>query len=441
MVFGRDQDAAQKKKSKRGARVNTKGRSKKQRRNARSDRSRSPSMGSNLSKEASTDDDDDAAGTSTTIEAPSIKRVNEELEQEGLKALTEKEVRAAIKVTYLVEFRRPPKEVWSDRDGGIVGTIHRRLGIDRRTIVTQLERIENGEGIERKPGSGRPYKLDKDNKGLRCAAIAMNAGMGPGMATDLCNAVNREDNPSMSDDEFKKKVQVVTNTLLSNLKFHTDVIVEAVQRDKTGGYDKDSFWAWLRKRFSSQTLFQIELGIKVDNGKMTYGDCIRLHKVPPVFLDALAQWDESNTKTKMSGGSSSTLNKVQYRIAINKNGALDKNGAMPEKKVQKIAKKTSSAAGMYGVAVPIIDGEKRPQFLPTKNYCHKTVCNPEVWDFEVQKKINQFKGIKSKTSPWYPYKDAANPWEARYGNEINPDTGRKMWEDEIRKAPQLNKLV
>jgi hypothetical protein len=264
------------------------------------------------------------------------------------------------------------------------------------------------------------------------------------MATELCNFVNREANPDMSDEEFKSKLQVVPNTLLNNLRAYTDVLVEAVQRDKTGTYDESSFWAWIRKHFASQILFMIELGKKVDNGEMTYADCIRDHNVPPLFVDALAQWDESNTTSKMSGGSSSTLNKMQYRIALNAKGelvSLESNGAMPEKRVQKVAKKESSAAGMYGVAVPILDGVKKPQFLETKNYTKKTVCSPSVWKEKFEKKLTLFKGIKSRTSPWYEFRDAENPWEARYGNEINPDTGRKNWEDEIRKAPGLCNLV
>lgn len=416
--------------------------SKKARREARNDKRRSPpTMGSNVSK-----DTRKSSGTDDLEpqRPPRMKEVNEELEEEGLKPLTELDMRAAVKVAYLVEFKRPAKELWNDRDDGIVGILHRRLGMDTRTIATILERIESGEGIERRQGSGRPLKLKKDNKGLRCAAIALNAGLGPGMATELCNFINREANPDMPDDEFKSKLQVVPNTLLNNLKAYTDVLAEAVQRDKTGTYDENSFWAWMRKHFASQVLFMIELGKKVDNGEMTYADCIKDHNVPPLFVDALAQWDESNTTSKMSGGSSSTMNKMQYRVSLNEKGelvGLGSNGAMPEKRVQKVPKKESSAAGMYGVAVPIIGGVKKPQFLETLNYTTVTVCAPKIWDPAFQKKINQFKGIKSRTSPWYEFRNAENPWEARYGNEINPETGRKMWEDEIRKAPGLCKLM
>ena len=125
--------------------------SKKARREARNDKRRSPpTMGSNVSK-----DTRKSSGTDDLEpqRPPRMKEVNEELEEEGLKPLTELDMRAAVKVAYLVEFKRPAKELWNDRDDGIVGILHRRLGMDTRTIATILERIESGEGIERRQGS------------------------------------------------------------------------------------------------------------------------------------------------------------------------------------------------------------------------------------------------------------------------------------------------
>ena len=114
---------------------------------------------------------------------------------------------------------------------------------------------------------------------------------------------------------------------------------------------------------------------------------------------------------------------------------------MPAKRVQKVAKKESSAAGMYGVACPIIYGKKCPCFLTTKNYTYMTVVSRKEWKVEFKKKIKEKSGIKSKNSEWYPYREAENAWEARYGTEINLETGRMKWEDEIRKAPGLRKKM
>ena len=210
MVFGKDQ---KKKKTKKGV-TNNSQRSKKQRREARNDpRRAAQTMGSNASKDASAGAVDDASLLKNSNDGEHavprrMRDVNEELEEEGLEKLTEIEIRAAIKVAYLVEFRRPPEEEWSDKDGGIVGVLRYRLGVDPRTVKSVLTNIENGGSIERKKGSGRKLKLEKDNAGLRCAAIAMNGGMGPGPATDLCNLINREDNMHMSEEEFKKKHDV-----------------------------------------------------------------------------------------------------------------------------------------------------------------------------------------------------------------------------------------
>lgn len=64
-----------------------------------------------------------------------------------------------------------------------------------------------------------------------------------------------------------------------------------------------------------------------------------------------------------------------------------------------------------------------------------------MWKRIYDKKIKEKSGIQSKKSEWYPYRHAANAWEARYGTEINIETGRMKWEDEIRKAPGLQKKM
>ena len=139
-------------------------------------------------------------------------------ERTGCRPPNEEEKRTTVMSLWFYEFDCPDESEWYGKDG-IVTVLSKRLQMDRRTVSGVLKTLmkpKAGEdttqkATKRKSGSGRKFKLDKENEGLIFGALALNMGASPGMATCICNSINRDANGNMSEAEFASKYRICRN--------------------------------------------------------------------------------------------------------------------------------------------------------------------------------------------------------------------------------------
>jgi len=121
--------------------------------------------------------------------------------------------------------------------------------------------------------------------------MALNFGVPPAMAANLCNQTNRKEFKG-TEEQFKKEMYACKNTIINTIKAYTDVDYRAIPRRKTGSKQKESAWAIARSAFCKQLLYQLDLGRKVDNGEIQLKDC----DLPPLWKDGILSVDEHHSK-------------------------------------------------------------------------------------------------------------------------------------------------
>lgn len=197
--------------------------------------------------------------------------------------------------------------------------------MDPRSVKAVFQKCLDGDAnptLQAK-GAGRPRKLKLDNPGLVAAALALNIGANPVMATAICNAVNGREGYE----------PICRNTLISTLKEYTNVDISATGRNKTGSHDEKGAWAIARKVFAQQVLDQIKLGLELDKGDKTLKDC----EFTPLHWDGILWADENHVKQVIGGnGHKSSFSSRQYRISVcpvtGKLLPTHKGGKLPLKK-------------------------------------------------------------------------------------------------------------
>jgi hypothetical protein len=93
-----------------------------------------------------------------------------------------------------------------------------------------------------------------------------------------------------------------------------------------------------------------------------------------------------------------------------------------------VAKYPEEARACYGVAVPIVNGHEKPQFMESWDYTGKLMVSFKVWKQEL--KVEQTYRRTMKQRGWKDY-NGENPYFERYG------PGR--WQQEIRNSPRMRK--
>ena len=163
-----------------------------------------------------------------------------EAEAAGFQVCSQEQLRTYCVVAYRRRFEEPDEVEWA----GHCAQLSKETGMNKQTIREVFRKCRDGvkEPEKQKEGAGRPRKLPSDNPGLVAAAIALNSGQSPNMATELCN----RENESMG-------VRVCRNTLMATLEAATDVQCVATLRAKTGKKDTNSPWAKARLAFSQAT--------------------------------------------------------------------------------------------------------------------------------------------------------------------------------------------
>lgn len=162
---------------------------------------------------ATIDMDPPAATAATEALPPDTKRgewtVKERLDA-GLLVVDRQQVRAKIVVDYVLRYDEPDEADWPL----CAAQLARETGLHPTAIVAVFKKCRDGD-LAVRPNKKTGPVLEADNPGLIAAAIALNSGMTPAMATIICNQRNRASN-----------IVVTCHTLLATMACHTDVIVE-----------------------------------------------------------------------------------------------------------------------------------------------------------------------------------------------------------------------
>ena len=325
-----------------------------------------------------------------------------EREANGLIAITEEHIRTYVTVAYVVRFHEPLEEEWSE----IATLLCNELECDKRTVMKVFERLsEKGEasqGIKASPKSGRPKKLDDDNRGLAAAAMALNSNLSLSVATEICNRTNEKAGvPTVS-----------SSTVIRNLRDYTLVRKQRVLNRKTGSRDESSLWAKARVARVRMTAEMFKLGEDFDNGKITMIDCCAID-IPPAWLDGMVFIDQSHMRAVPAGGNghAGSMSRHQWRVAVNaETGLLDRNGVLPPRLSQIKPKFDSHSQGCYAVCLPEPGG---PVWLPTFDYTGKKMVSAkdaDARDYLADKAARKKKGLWSKF-------DGANPYFDKYSTE------------------------
>jgi hypothetical protein len=334
----------------------------------------------------------------------------------GIRVCNQTQVRTYIVVAFTLRFHEPDESDWS----GMITSLSEETGMNKGSIKKVFQKCRSGDPNPelQAEGAGRHRKLQKDNPGLIAAALALNIGAPPKLATQICNDINKASG-----------IKVCRNTLIDTLKYFTNVDISATARRKTGSKDKASCWAIARKVFSQQIIDHIQLGEEVDEGSKTAEEC----ELPPLYWDGILWADENHVKQVIGGsGHQSSFSGLQYRISVNpKTGDLQtvKNGGkMPLKKLRTIPKYPQEARACYAVAAPVIAGKRRAQMGMPWSYTGRKLLSYKAWKTAVKKEMAYRRNMKKKG--WAPYK-TENPYLERYGD---------AWEEHLELSPALKKF-
>ena len=152
-----------------------------------------------------------------------VKMTMKEREESGLVVLSQEEMCIYIKVAYAIRYDEPMASEW----GPVAGELMRETCMRRDTILEIFSKCHSGvpHPEQQKQGCGRPVKLGPENKGLIAAAVAINIGVSPAHATEICNMHNAMESPSIT---------VCRNTLMSTIQQYTNVDISAVEHRKPG---------------------------------------------------------------------------------------------------------------------------------------------------------------------------------------------------------------
>jgi hypothetical protein len=336
-------------------------------------------------------------------EQPGEKQLRtKEKQNHGFLTCTEEAVRMYCFVAFVQRYNMPDESEW----GSISKILAKEVSVCVRTVTAVFERERSGhkESWKQAQGKGRHRKLQADNNGLLAGALALNTGVSPEMATTICNETNN-DNP-----------KVCRKTFLETLSDYTDLDSKATPRRKTGSKDVTSAWAVARKVIAEQMTEQFRLGDEVDKGNLKSADCLFV----PLHDDAILFADENHVQQTIGGsGHTSTFSSRQYFVAMDpSNGRLKRKkegGKVPARRYRVVPKYPKESRGCYGVAAPFIDGKRRGVFIKPFDYTLKELVSYKVWKQSVANEIKKRKKTKGKSSPWYKFKDADNPYLARYG--------------------------
>jgi hypothetical protein len=378
---------------------------------------------------------------------PNTRKTAEEVIAEGGIPILEEWVRVYCVMCYLKRYNEPDEGEW----GTIANAINKEVGCSVNTVKRVFRCIRDRDvdsALMRKAGSGAKRKLPRDNPGLIVAAIAINIGVPPELATMICNAKNFA--LDLKDDNGDP-LTVCRNTLMDTLREYTDVKQAKIQRRKTGSKDPNSKWAKTRVLFCAQLKRAFELGFLLDEGKITWEEC----EITPLWIESIVQIDECHQTCTIAGSGHSGQAQTQYRIALDEETMelkkLEHGGAMPPIRERVVPKYASECRGIYGVAMPKDKdtGKRNPQMMLTQDYTEKKMLSVKAANKKLEELAPKYKGTWDSTKGkwkgfnggkdkgWLPYAQTKNPFKARYGSKLV--RGVPRWQVELKKTPSWNK--
>lgn len=336
--------------------------------------------------------------------------------------IAEEQFRACFLTCCQERFNEPLEEDWPD----LVREIQKEVGGHRDTMrrVWKEARDGNTECALRNEGGGHPRKLEPNNEGLSAAALALNTGVSPALASQTCNTVNA---PHGVDAAIARK------TSIDALEACTDIQMCEIQRRKTGSKDKNSGWAKTRKRFCEQLRDMLDCGQHIDQGVMTFEECHH-SQITPWWVDGCLWVDQKHDNCVIGGsGHSGTSGNVQWRMAIDpQTGSLlpvSKGGKVPQKRERVQPKCDAQSKATFGAACPIDnDGVEEPQMMRPWNCTGKKLVSVKGADAickRISERCSDWGDVDKKG--WEPHQGKRHPFLLRHGEE--------NFRAEVRKVP------
>jgi hypothetical protein len=124
----------------------------------------------------------------------------------GLLQIDEEQMRSYVIGVYAIRFHEPTEDLWSGIIGALLGE---HIPMTARTIREIFKNCQNGDtSCKRKPGGGRKRILNPDNEGLAAGILALNGGVSPALATEVCNQHNERRNSAVLDLTHKDMTMV-----------------------------------------------------------------------------------------------------------------------------------------------------------------------------------------------------------------------------------------
>jgi hypothetical protein len=247
--------------------------------------------------------------------------------------------RTSIKYVFEHVLDSPPKDAWLEL--GTVTDIIRILKMPKGswgTVYRVLDAIESDPACDIRAeaqGKGRPAEIVDNTEQAEFIYKALEAGNSIGTTTILLNNMFRK----------PRLMRNLSYATVARFVHQSPMIVIARRKTrKSGKEDCGTTWAQARVAFAKQLQEQLELGRLAPELRDA-----RESPFPPLYLHAIAWWDEHHKKVIL--GHSSKLEARVYRNAEGKAASPEDGGVLPAERPRISVKYPGEARLLFGIAM------------------------------------------------------------------------------------------
>jgi hypothetical protein len=293
--------------------------------------------------------------------------------------------RSAIKYVFQTVLLSPPKDAWQELGTipdiiymlrippGSWGTVH--------SVISQLDEDADADVRGIAVGQGRKAAIVDFTDEAEFIYRCLEKGNSIGTTTILLNNGYRR----------PKRLPSLSYSAVARFVHQSPVIVIARRKTRKSGKDDEGTpWAQARLAFATQLLEQLELG------RLTPAERVaRASQFPPLFLHAIAWWDEHHKKGIL--GHTSKLEARVYRNAVGKAAVPADGGKLPECKPNTNVKYPPEARMLFGVAmVKQADGNCVGVKAEPFSYTGCQVVGVSAYKKAVAAEIQRAKALKTR---------------------------------------------
>lgn len=247
--------------------------------------------------------------------------------------------RIAIKHVFQNVLGSPPRSEWEAKKTvqDIIDTLRMPRGSWGvvQSVIRALDADPTFDVGREAPGKGRRAEIEDFTDQAEFIYNALEKGNSIGTVTFLLNNVFRR----------KDRLRNLSYSTVARFVHQSPVIVIARRKSKKSGTsDPDALWSRARSAFAKQVLEQIEL-----SGLSESARAARNSPFPPLYLHAIAWWDEHHKKVML--GFTSDLEARVYRDSSGKASLADDGGVLPPEKPKTLVKFPGEARMLFGVAM------------------------------------------------------------------------------------------